>query len=420
VSELRLRVESDAVTLRRLRQAAWRDRLLLVPLWVLGAAWLKGVEGGTVCWGPIVLLGASAVLIGRQHGAPVVGARRRGARGALCVDPSGVEVEIGGSRTSFARADICGGWTETYRDREEVVLETRSGVVVRASVGDIGQARAVLRAAGVAPEQRAVAIRLGVAAAGGMRAVLVFLVLIVAGVTATLIAGVVIEIGSGLKDHNPRDFPTAALLALLAVMAGSALWALLTPLLTTTLRIGTDGVVIQRLWHRRFLSRATITSAGEREDRLVLWQRSGVPVTLRTSGRAEATAVAQRIREALADRGDPGAGSTALARLDRHGRSVADWLREARTLGAARAGYREAALDRRDLLDVLEDATAPPERRIAAAAALGAGEGEVRTRVKAAAETCADPRLRVAIEAAGAGEIEEAQIEEAVRAAREG
>ena len=116
-----------------------------------------------VCLGPVVLLGGSAALIGRQHGAARVGARMRGARGTLSIDPAGVQVEIAGRRRRFARAEIAGGWTETFRDRDEVVLEMRGGTLIRAAVDGAAPARAVLRAAGVAPEQRAVTLRLGVA-----------------------------------------------------------------------------------------------------------------------------------------------------------------------------------------------------------------------------------------------------------------
>jgi hypothetical protein len=216
----------------------------------------------------------------------------------------------------------------------------------------------------------------------------------------------------------------AVVLAALAVLASSALWILVRPLLTTTLRIGTDGVVIERLFRRRFIPRATLTSAGARDDRLVLWRTNSAPVSVRTSSRTEAAAVAQRIREAAAVHGEGAPGNATLSRLDRQGRSVAEWLRDARSLGDKGGGYRDAALDRRELLDVVEDGSAPAERRIAAAAALSYatrdGEDEVRARVRSAAETCADPRLRVAIESANTGEVEETRIEEAMRATREG
>ena len=408
----RLAIRSEALSLRRVRVDAWRGRILLVLLWGAGFAITAWLKEPVACLGPPLLLAGTAALIGRHHGAPVVGVRARGARGTLWIDAAGVEVEIGGRRHRFARAEIVGGWAESFRDREEVVLAMRGGTLIRAAVDGAPQARAVLRAAGVAPEQRAVSLRLGAAETGGMRAVLVFLTMLLAPFSALLIAG---ALGLALD----RQGEGAAVCGFFAALAVAALVILARPLVTTTLRIGTDGVIVQRLWRRRFLPRAALASVTTDEDRVVLRRREGPLVVLRTSGRIEAATVVQRIRDAIAGPRDATPEAAALSRLDRHGRSVREWLRQVRLLGAEHGGYRDAALDRRALLDVVEDGRAPAERRIAAAAALVTTENAVRRRVKAAAETCADPRLGAALEAASAGELEEAQIEEAVRAAKE-
>ncbi len=408
----RLTIGSEALSLRRVRVDAWRGRILLVLLWGAGVAITTWLKEPVACLGPPLLLAGTAALIGRHHGAPMVGVRARGARGTLWIDAAGVEVEIGGRRHRFARAEIAGGWAESFRDREEVVLAMRGGTLIRAAVDGASQARAVLRAAGVAPEQRAVSLRLGAAETGGMRAVLVFLTMLLAPFSALLIAGAL-----GLAFD--RQGEAAAVCGFFAVLAAAALVILTRPLVTTTLRIGTDGVIVERLWRRRFLPRAALAAVNAYEDRVVLRRREGQPLVLRTSGRIEAATVVQRIRDAIAGPRDAAPEATSLSLLDRHGRSVRAWLREVRSLGAERGGYRHAALDRRALLDVVEDGRAPPERRIAAAAALGTAEQAIRFRVKAAAGTCADPRLGAALEAASAGELEEAQIEEAVRAAKE-
>lgn len=414
-----LSVPSPAVAVRYVRADAWRTALLLVLLWGMGVLAMTKLDGAVVCWGPIVLLGGTAALIGRQHGAPLVGTRLRGARGSLTLDDAGVVVEMGGRRLTFTREEIAGGWTETFRDREEVVLEMRRGLLVRAAVDGAREARAVLRAAGVGPHQRAIAFRLGVSETGGMRAILVFLTLLLAPITVALVGAAVML---ALARHGNEGGSGAVVAAVLAVLSGSGLWVMARPLVTTTLRVGTDGVVVQRLGRRRFFARATLTSVGVRDDAVVLRRIGGVPVTVRTSGRTEAAAVAVRIREAMFE-GGASAGPEALSRLDRHGRTVTDWLREVRALGKEQGGYRDAALDAQALLDVLEDGAAPPDRRIAAAAVLSAapaGDSAVRARVRAAAETCADPRLRVALEAAGAGEEDVAQVEAAVRATSAG
>src|SRR5262249_20675539 len=162
----------------------------------------------------------------------------------LSIEATGVVVEVAGRRTVFPQGAIAGGWTESIREHDEVVLQMRSGTVVRAAVAGVREARDVLRAAGVAPDQRAISVRLGVAERTGMRAVLVFLALLLAPISAGLTFGAVMGLGMAAR-HGSAAFGGAVVLAALAVLAGSALWALVRPLLTTTLHIGTDGVMIE-------------------------------------------------------------------------------------------------------------------------------------------------------------------------------
>ena len=411
-----LRVGSASVSVHRLRRADRLNALLLALTWILGVAFIRSdpLGVGAVCWGPFVLLGLTAVILGRRHGAAVVGARTVGARGSLVVGGGGVEVALDAGGAGMAWEGVVAGWTETFRDREEVVLETRSGTLVRAAVEGAAQAREVLRAAGVAPEQRAIAIKLGVGETRGTRAILIFMAMLLGPVAAILVLVFLLSlfVWSGASG-------VALVIGGIAALAVTGLWLVVRPLVTTTVSIGTDGVVIQRLGRRRFVPRAVLRAVEGREGEVVILREKIEPIRLRTSGRAEAAAVIVRIREALASTGD-GAVAPQLDRLDRHGRSVADWLRDLRALGAAPGGYRDAALDRRALLDVVEDGRAPAERRIAAAAALsGTPEHDVRARVRVAAQACVDARLREAIERAAEGELEEELVARAVRAARE-
>jgi len=67
---------------------------------------------------------------------------------------------------------------------------------------------------------------------------------------------------------------------------------------------------------------------------------------------------------------------------------------------------------------VLESTAAPRERRIGAALALrAASHPEARARIRAAAETSADEDLRVALEQAAKGEMDEQALERALRKA---
>ena len=120
-------------------------------------------------------------------------------------------------------------------------------------------------------------------------------------------------------------------------------------------------------------------------------------------------------------RGQSRVSAVQLAELDRRSRSVSAWRDDLRALLAVEgSGYRGAALGPDQLAEVVEDAGAPTERRVAAAVALsGKGDEESRRRVRVAVEACADRDLRAALEHAAEGEIEEAELHRAMTQRRE-
>jgi hypothetical protein len=125
------------------------------------------------------------------------------------------------------------------------------------------------------------------------------------------------------------------------------------------------------------------------------------------------TALATRIQEAreASHRTFDGA---ALELLDRRGRTVAAW-REALARITHRSGdYRSSVLESADLAQVIEDVSAPAERRIGAALALAAlpGDPELKLRVRVAAQASANETMRVALERALSGRLEEGDLED--------
>lgn len=92
----------------------------------------------------------------------------------------------------------------------------------------------------------------------------------------------------------------------------------------------------------------------------------------------------------------------------RGARALEEWRGELRTLLTRDAGFRGAALRRDDALRVVEDPNAALDARVGAALALmgSATEGE-RLRVRVAADTSVHPKVRIALEAALEGEVEE-------------
>jgi hypothetical protein len=116
-------------------------------------------------------------------------------------------------------------------------------------------------------------------------------------------------------------------------------------------------------------------------------------------------ALARRIEEGRARHAKSQAHPLEL--LDRNGRSILKWQKSVRT--AMLGGFRDVALGRNDLEEILADPKAPLERRIGAALALRE-EQEGRARIRIAAETAADAGVRAALEAASHEEIDEAAL----------
>jgi hypothetical protein len=409
----RLRIETDDVAVRHVQRERWRGRLLLLACWAGGVGVMAAVQGGALCLAPPVMLLGTALLLGRSHGAPIAGVRAAGDDGVLVFDDEGVTLSRGRGRERFARGEIAAGWVERFREGDDdVVLQMRSGTILRFRAADQAQVRAALKAAGVAPEDRAVTLRLGVAEESGARVVMIFLAEIVAALALAVLA--VFGAMFGTANHHP-GLPELSLMGIAAALAGFGLYVLFRPLVTATLRIGTDGVVVERLLRKRFLPRARVTGAEAAGNEISLGVTGGEGVRLTVSSANEAAIVVQRVNEALADRGDV-VGAGLRAQLDRQGRPVAAWLRGVRALAQGDAGYRHLRVDRDALAALLDDGAATAEHRIAAAAALASDEGGKR-RVRVAAEACADDRLRLALEEAGEAE-QTAAIEEALRERR--
>lgn len=106
-------------------------------------------------------------------------------------------------------------------------------------------------------------------------------------------------------------------------------------------------------------------------------------------------------------------GEDTVALLERRGRSVKDWIAFLAKLVGEGGDYRAARLNAVHLAEVVEDVTAPVERRLGAAIALSGVDAkpELRKRVRIAANTCAHPNLRIALESASAGALQEAELE---------
>lgn len=411
-----LRIETSDLAVRHVRRERWLGRFGLVATWAGGVALISLASNeALVSFTFVGMLIGTAALIGYRHGVPVAGVRARGRPGSVTIDEDGVTLEIARrGRRHLARGEIASGWTERFASGiDNVVLQTRSGETVRWRVDDPADARAALTAAGVAPSLRAVTLRLGVAGTSRSRFLLVFLALLLAPFMLIAFAAFLGSIIAATFGSDPVSVVLVSSFILGLGLLATTL--LVRPLITSTVRIGTDGIGIERLFRRRFVPRALFLGASEGWNYVAISTSDGAVHRVPVSSSAEAHVVVQRIQEAMANRGDA-AASKALSRLARNGRPIAAWLRDVRAEARGAGGYREARLDPAEIHALVEDGAAPAERRIAAAAALS-GSDEGKRRVRIAAEACADERLRLAIQEAAEDEVNEGKIEKALRAA---
>lgn len=239
---------------------------------------------------------------------------------------------------------------------------------------------------------------------------------------------------SGLIDNSAAQVVLFMLLMggtrLIPRVHGAARWALVAAtifalvnaLWPTKIRVGADGILVKTLRKKTFHAYADIESADASGNGVVLVLRSGKRVSIATTpvrGNASTTrdALLKRISDGLA--AARGTNEDLGRLLAREGRTAHDWLTSLRALGAGQAsGYRVASVDAQKLWAVVEDASAKPEARASAAAALRVADEASTARLRAAAEATASPKLRVALEVATTND--DAALEQALAECAEG
>lgn len=413
-----MRIATDHLRVHPLGRDRWLGRLALLALWGAGVAYYASLgaaragSAGAICGVPFLLLAGTSLIVGLNHGRSVAGVRGRGTTGQIRIAGGEITILGSGKALKWARSDVVSGWSELWPEGETVVLGARSGVFVSFVVPPGVRAHDVLNTIGVAPDQRAAVIRLGVQEPGLSRVVMLFLSLVLGGILVCLVPLVAwMLLAAVWQDELPWSIPVAILAVGLPTFA-YLYHGLVRPLVPSTVRIGTDGVAIERLFRRRFVRRDEIDQVTVLDRNVELWRAGRVIARLPASGPAQADAVAGCIRAALAEARDDGARAALLEKLDRGGRRFDAWLKELRALSKGQSRYREAAGDPRELLDIAKSGAVSPVRRIAAAAVLAGHEDpKLRIELREAAAACANLRLRVALEKASEGEIEESDLE---------
>lgn len=198
----------------------------------------------------------------------------------------------------------------------------------------------------------------------------------------------------------------------------------------TKVTVGADGILRSWLGKKEFWSYGEIESVRQFTDhsfwRKQKWQgvelvlRSGATVRIPVASKqwrnqSSLDLIIERIREAMEShrQGDPAADTALLAR---QARPVSAWIQSLRAIGSgANADHRTAPVEPERLFRIVEDPSAAPSARAGAAVALSASLDRAgKVRLKGAADATAAPKLRVAIEAAAAGD--DAALAEALSA----
>lgn len=282
----------------------------------------------------------------------------------------------------------------------ELLLENGEQVLVDAK--DADTARSLLAKAGISIEKRTARTVFS----ASMRPVA-----LLAALFSSFVAGPIFLPLGGESVSGAIMWFTIVLAAFVgAAMATSA------PEVT----VGLDGLRVRnarRTWFESFDGVVDVRSTA-RGLELVKGDGTAKPVPLYLVGtpqrQMQRDALVESIQDALEERAKTAQGTEALAALARAGRTVSSWREAIRSM-ALDGSYRRASLPFEGLTRVLQRADASPEDRIGAALALKASHPEEATeRVRIAAQTCADPKVRVALERVAEGAEEDAAIEEAL------
>jgi hypothetical protein len=464
-----LRIESPAIAwssrervrVIALRGMGWSTAAAVVALGVgipLDSGFAGGVFGLSMLAAGLSGLGLLPTL---GRGTPEAGVvERRGE--ALVIAHAGVEQRL-------ALDAVQGGWIEDVFGEGEacdVVLRLDGGRDVSVRVSRRNEGESLLRAARVSVVDRVLRVPLRSLAASqrfgevmGIASMALLLPFVFAG-GAGLIWFVITCLvhGAPIDDTRGLTILVSLLLALNVLSIVGVRW-LARFLRRGEVVVGTDGVALEGFGKRRFVAYSRVRRVARDPRGVRLYLNDGVSLLLPTladagaplpvtpgvdaaidpasmkhgiprGGRfddfyrkdlARREALFERIEQAMSARGQSRVSQVQLAQLDRQRRSLSVWREDLRALLAVEgSGYRGAALGSDQLAEVVEDAGAPTERRVAAAIALSSkGDPEARRRVRIAVEACADRDLRAALERAAEGEIEEAELHRAMKQRRE-
>lgn len=253
------------------------------------------------------------------------------------------------------------------------------------AVRDRAMGRALLRALGVARTPAAARYWTSSRALADRRTL---------GLAVTTLA--IVLAGGFVAGHYTAAAVALAVVALVAVVVGAAA--------PTRVTVGADGVLIEWLGSTRFISWLAVAAIEAFERGVVLALESGEWLTLGTP--ADTSELAASEREAMLERMNVAWRACARARpnnpaallVRRAGGNTRVWVGAMRGVSTVWHGYRSGGVPGDRLWSVAEDPAADRTCRLGAALALAPSlDAPGKSRLLAAAASCAEPRLRIAM-----------------------
>ena len=410
-------ISSEQVKVQRLalqRRIGW----LIMAVTAIGVALSftgSALFAGLAFWLGMVtfVIGAMTTAMARRDPGTIAGLASHAEPGVVELKEGQLRVAYGSTSRDFALDELQDGWIEEGEHIDTLVLSTTRGeaILSRLHVSQRDDAQRLLRNLGL--DERAVKMWIGSSTRGGRGCAsgcLFFALLMgIPAVIAFVIALAYSLVGEGSWALIGSIAPFTAVFVAVAIASGLALRS-------AEVTIGSDGIFVRSSpWNKRFIAFTDLSDHYSLNDKLVIETAGPKPLKIRCQNTKGAIALDERIAKAKA-RFDEGS-SLDLRELDRGARPFSEWRERLLGLLDSAKAYRDRALSRDDLWAVVQNAAATPERRVGAALALSKQvDDEGRDRIRVAAEGCANEPLRVAIDNAADGELEEAALEEAMTA----
>lgn len=210
------------------------------------------------------------------------------------------------------------------------------------------------------------------------------------------------------------DYPmlrwNAGTIALIAALAVVGISSVVASFVACSVTLSTEGLEVRNIFGGQFVGYEHISYVKEYVERVGRYKDVGVAIMLTTGEELRVSALdgpglTRAIRAAMGDfedaREELEQAELDPQRLECRGRSPRQWLAELRELARPGGDYRRQRIAPKDLWQVVENRTAHPEQRAAAAMALTPlKRHRDRDRLRVASLDASNPKLRVALDVA--------------------